>query len=55
MLCSDGMWGLVTADDIVNEIKNSPNPEAACQKLVEKANAAGGPDNITIVIIRIPD
>ena len=55
MLCSDGMWGLVSADEISSVIRNTPSPEVACQMLVNSANAAGGPDNITIVIIRIPD
>jgi PPM family protein phosphatase len=55
MLCSDGMWGLVSADEITKTIKTSPTPEIACQKLVNAANEAGGPDNITVILIRIPD
>ena len=55
MLCSDGMWGVVSGDEISRTVKSNPNPEIACQKLVNAANAAGGPDNITVVLIRIPD
>jgi len=55
MICSDGMWGLVPADEISRVIRNSSSPEIACQTLVNAANSAGGPDNISILIVRIPD
>lgn len=55
MLCSDGMWGLVPNDEIISIIRSNPKPEIACQKLVNAANTAGGPDNITIILIHIPE
>jgi len=54
LLCSDGMWGLVSNEEIVSTVRSNPKPEIACQKLVEAANDAGGPDNITVVLIHIP-
>lgn len=54
MLCSDGLWGYVSEADILRITKEAPNPETACQAMVEAANAAGGPDNITVVLIRFP-
>jgi serine/threonine protein phosphatase PrpC len=30
------------------------SPQQACQKLVEAANAAGGPDNITAILVHLP-
>ena len=55
MLCSDGMWGLLTNEQIISTIRNNPKPEIACQILVNAANEAGGPDNISVVLVRIPD
>lgn len=54
LLCSDGLWGLVPDDRIQSLIRQSANPQAACEALVAAANAAGGPDNITAVMIQLP-
>lgn len=50
MICSDGLWGVVNEKDIVRIINEAPNLHRACQNLVEAANAAGGPDNITVIL-----
>jgi serine/threonine protein phosphatase PrpC len=34
-------------------IKNAPSPQAACDRLIDAANAAGGEDNITVVIVEM--
>jgi serine/threonine protein phosphatase PrpC len=54
-ICSDGLWGVVSERDIYRLIAANPIPEQACKKLVEAANAAGGPDNITAILVRMPD
>jgi protein phosphatase len=54
LLCSDGLWSLVPDDRIEALIRQSPHPQAACEALVAAANAAGGPDNITAVMIQLP-
>ena len=54
-ICSDGLWGVVAEREIYRLIASSSNPEQACSKLVDAANAAGGPDNITAILVRIPD
>jgi serine/threonine protein phosphatase PrpC len=54
-LCSDGLWGVVAEREIYRLIVNNPTPQQACAKLVDAANAAGGPDNITAILIRMPD
>jgi protein phosphatase len=51
LLCSDGLWGLVEDDQILEVVRNAPSLQAACDKLVEMANDAGGHDNITSVLI----
>lgn len=51
VLCSDGLCGQVTDDVILSTVKDTAAQKAA-DKLVELANAAGGPDNITVVVVR---
>jgi serine/threonine protein phosphatase PrpC len=52
LLCSDGLWGVVPEEELRQIILNAPTPERACQGLVSAANSAGGPDNISAIIIR---
>jgi PPM family protein phosphatase len=53
LLCSDGLTGVVEDEVIESELTPEVDPEEALDRLVERANAAGGPDNITIVILRV--
>ncbi len=53
MICSDGLWGVVNEKDIVRIINDAPNLHRASQSLVEAANAAGGPDNITVALVNL--
>jgi serine/threonine protein phosphatase PrpC len=53
MLCSDGLWGVVSEQDIVRSINESPTLQRACQNLISAANTAGGPDNITVVLVQL--
>lgn len=55
LICSDGLWNMVSEADLHQIIFNTPNPEIACQKLVAAANQAGGPDNITAILVRLPE
>ncbi len=52
LLCSDGLWGVVPDPEIFRIVAASPNPAKACNQLVEAANSAGGPDNISVVLIQ---
>lgn len=54
MLCSDGLWNLVSDEEISEIITNHSNPQEACDKLVALANTHGGTDNITVILLRIP-
>jgi serine/threonine protein phosphatase PrpC len=54
MLCTDGLWGAVPEEDLRLVIVTSSQPQIACQLLIESANAAGGPDNISVILIRFP-
>jgi len=53
MLCSDGLWGVINDQDISRTIIEAPTLHRACQNMVEAANLAGGPDNITTVLIQL--
>ncbi len=52
MLCSDGLWGLVTEAEIFQIIASARNPSVACKNLVDAANVAGGPDNISVILVQ---
>jgi PPM family protein phosphatase len=52
VLCSDGLSGQVTKDEIAMVVTDEPDVATACKLLVERANFAGGPDNITVIIAR---
>lgn len=54
LLCSDGLWGVIGDDGIARILGETPDPQEACDKLVMAANAAGGHDNITAVLIQMP-
>lgn len=53
MLCSDGLWGVVAEQDVVRSVIDAPNLQRACQNLVSAANAAGGPDNISVILAQL--
>lgn len=53
LLCSDGLSGYVEDADILRLIRAAPSPQAACRDLIAAANANGGPDNITAVIVQV--
>ena len=54
LLCSDGLWGVVSEREIFNLVTTSPDPQQACQALIDAANAAGGPDNISVILVQLP-
>jgi serine/threonine protein phosphatase PrpC len=53
VLCSDGLWGVVSEDEMANIILSTNSPQNASQNMLEAANTAGGPDNISVIIIEI--
>ena len=54
LLCSDGLFGVVADDRIAEILGQSGVPlEAICRGLVDAANKAGGPDNITALVLEI--
>lgn len=50
LLCTDGLSKLVSTAAIAATLKQPCNPATKCQQLINQANAAGGNDNITVLI-----
>lgn len=53
LLSTDGLHGVVDEATLTEILGSHPDPEKACAALIEAANKAGGPDNITAVVIDI--
>ncbi|CAB5150828.1 Protein serine/threonine phosphatase PrpC, regulation of stationary phase [Olavius algarvensis associated proteobacterium Delta 3] len=53
LLCCDGLFKVVPENEIQRIIESEKEPNGACEKLVERANDYGGPDNITVILARI--
>jgi len=54
LICSDGLWGVVPDEELYRLTYASASPEEACKKMIDAANDAGGPDNITAILVRLP-
>ena len=52
VLCSDGLSGQMRAGDIARIVNEDPDLVGVCRKLIDLANEAGGPDNITVIAVR---
>jgi protein phosphatase len=54
LLCSDGLSEMLSDEEIAARLGGggAPEPEVVCRTLVDRANAAGGTDNITVVVAR---
>ncbi len=55
LICSDGLWGVVPEEQMAKTILESASPQGACSTMVAAANEAGGPDNITAILVHLPD
>lgn len=54
VLSTDGLHGVIADDEIAQTVQRFDPPEA-CRRLVESANASGGPDNITVQVLRVDE
>jgi serine/threonine protein phosphatase PrpC len=54
MLCSDGLWNMISESEITEITLKHSNPQEACDKLVALANTHGGTDNITAIVLQVP-
>jgi serine/threonine protein phosphatase PrpC len=51
LLCSDGLWGTISDEEIADILMYAPNPQQALERMVAVANQKGGDDNITAVLV----
>jgi protein phosphatase len=54
LLCSDGLCGYL-GDEEIREVLESERPPGAARKLVDRANARGGYDNVTVQVVTISE
>jgi protein phosphatase len=53
LLCSDGLSGVVPPDRVAGIVGRGAPLEETCQDLIDAANQAGGPDNITVAMLQV--
>lgn len=54
MLCSDGLWSIVSDAEMTDIAMNSSCLQLACEHLIDAANRVGGCDNITVILVEPP-
>ncbi len=52
VLCSDGLSGQVRGDELTRIVTEEGSLAAACERMIDRANEMGGPDNITVIVAR---
>lgn len=55
LLCSDGLYSMLTDEDIEHILNAQKDPQEAADRLVREANEWGGHDNITVIVIDVPN
>ena len=53
LLCSDGLSSVIGEERIREVLTSADELEAGCERLIDEANAHGGPDNITVIVVEI--
>ncbi len=53
LLCSDGLWEMVRQQDLLKVLSEQSSPQKICETLIDMANANGGEDNITAVVVHV--
>ena len=55
LLCSDGLTSMISEERVAEALAGAPALEEAASRLIAEANAAGGRDNITVVLFRLEE
>jgi len=51
LVCSDGLWNIVGKEGMESIMKSGVSPQDICDRLIDTANDAGGPDNISAILV----
>ncbi len=54
LLCSDGLTDMIDDQSVLATLQRHPGLQTAVAELIDKANQAGGKDNITVVLMQMP-
>lgn len=52
LLCCDGLWEMVRRPELEQALKTNNSPQSICDRLIELANANGGEDNISAIVVQ---
>jgi PPM family protein phosphatase len=55
LLCSDGLWEMVRDQDLQKVLSEKASPQKICDTLIDMANANGGEDNVTAVVVLVSE
>ena len=55
LMCSDGLWGEVDDADMEGILNTYNDPRLATRELVRASHHGGGKDNVTLVVVQIPE
>jgi len=53
LLATDGLWSELPDEEILTLMENHPDPTDACDAMIDAANAEGGKDNITCLVVSV--
>jgi serine/threonine protein phosphatase PrpC len=53
LLCTDGLSKVVSEREIALILASSMTPQEAADTLIDRANEAGGPDNVTCIVVQV--
>jgi serine/threonine protein phosphatase PrpC len=51
--CCDGLWEMVRNPQMESILNEAPDPQTACAQLIDAANAGGGEDNISAIVVYV--
>lgn len=55
LLCSDGLSGMASVEEIAACVEKKEEPDSICRELIQLANQKGGKDNISVVLVQFDD
>jgi serine/threonine protein phosphatase PrpC len=53
VLCCDGVWETIRTEGIADALMQEADPQLACDLMVDRANLAGGEDNISVIVVQV--